>query len=482
MLKQIPQIFSIFLVKFHTVRGPEIDFVIPKEKTFEIAGYDPSQKKNYFNDSNATKLPPCSDASRPISEDLYSSSRNLSSINVHMTSLSSKLVPKNRKILDFNSISSILMPKQVLYERVIKIHYNGYIILGYPVGVRGPYERNALIFNFCFVLKDSIDSSLYNTVVKRFGHLMKGLEIKMGFLRNRIYKGSLKLLVEKLMNDLNMFGESQILLTLESYFSVYYILNISELPVTSVGQDQSNVEFNIKIFPSFEKIIQVNSYDVPILIIDPEDLIQEGDDRDIGMERVMRHINNINHVRRISQLADIPEDRVIHILQHLHYYGCIKFTEIFQFSNNYSATPQLRKLLESDELQTECIEFVTTKNTKLSNMPSITIIFRLYSSLKGDLNLSEWMISQQVDWNTIDIRKLIMFGVLYGLVSQMRIYPILIDYEKVLNLGWNADLIELLDGSRHLDEISFIMGIDSLSLRTLLSSDPSSIALISRQQ
>ncbi|OMJ12676.1 Nitrogen permease regulator 2-like protein [Smittium culicis] len=339
MIKQIPQIFSIFLVKFHAVRGPEIDFVIPKEKSYIIAGY-PQKENKKTNNSSTQKLPSLfPNNSQNALQDPFAlnvdtnfsnSPIQLSSSKPQSRRLSSTSFPPSisasdsshlsniHNAIDFNSISSILMPKQVLYERVIKIHHNGYIILGYPVGVRGPYERNALIFNFCFVLKEEVDSSIYNAVVKRFGQLMKGLEIKMGFLRNKIYKSSLKLLVEKLKDDLNMFGESQILL---------------KLPVTSVGQDQSNVEFNIKIFPSFEKIIQVNPYDVPILIINANDLVQEGDDHDIGMERVIRHINNINHVRRISQLADISENRVIYILQHLHYYGCIKFTEIFQVFN-----------------------------------------------------------------------------------------------------------------------------------------------------
>ncbi|PVU96508.1 hypothetical protein BB559_002364 [Furculomyces boomerangus] len=474
MIRKIPQIYAIFLVKFHPVQGPEIDFVIPKEKTLEFTSTSSSTKKTterdkqeqiYTERSSNQFLLPSIEQPVSIDQNPILLSKTKSNLKKEKPYYYENTQDEDIKTIDFNAISSILMPKQILYEKVIKVASKSCVVLGYPVGVSGSYERNYFIFNVCFVFKDSVDSSLYNVVVKRFGQLMKGLEIKMGFLRNRIFKSSLKLLIEKLMQDLNMFGESQILI---------------KLPAAPTLQEHSSVEFNIKLFPSFEKIIEINSYDVPILIVDANDIIQEGEDRDMGMERVVRHINNINHVRRISQLTDMNENRVILILQHLQYYGCIKFTEIFQFCNSYLATSELNKLLESDEMQENCIKFVTAKNTKSYNMPSIIFIFRLYGMLKGDKPISDWMISEDVNWNQIDIRKFIMFGVLNGLIRQIRTYPVLLDYKKATELGWNMEMLSLLDGTRHLDEVAFVLGTETISLRSTLEKYPELIALISR--
>ncbi|PVV02374.1 hypothetical protein BB560_003175 [Smittium megazygosporum] len=409
MVPSIPQIYAIFLVRFHATRGPEIEFVVPNERASEIYGEGPLPDKSYPSAQNRQQEfnEPQSDSSynqpfkKAANEERFLESSYFRVKSIHQFSNN---IPEEG-IIDFNALSSILMPKQILYERLVKILFKNYKVMGFPIGVTGEYERNALIFNCCFVFK-----------------------------KNEIYKSSLKHLVEKLMEDLNMFGESQIL---------------EKLPSIAPDGEDTNVEFNIKLFPTFEKLIEIKSYHVPILIINPEDLIQGHEDNDMGMERVIRHLNNINHVRRISQLSDIPEKQVILILQHLQYYGCLRFTEIFQFTNTYVTTTELNNILESDELQADCIEFVTSSKAKFSDLPTIPTIFRLYSCLKGDMSLSKWVVNNNINWNQIDIRKFIMFGVLN-------------------------------DGSRHIDELAFILEMETLSLISFFEANPECVALISR--
>ncbi|PVU93590.1 hypothetical protein BB561_003184 [Smittium simulii] len=439
----VPQIYSIFLIKFHTTRGPEIDFVVPKDKTAEICGGNSSSESFKPDSSSNNKLSSIySLSSKP---DISSTAgfykkepENVSFCHQTTTKFSSE------GIIDFNALSSILMPKQILHQKTIKVSFKDHKVLGYPISVIGAYERNALIFNCCFVFKKSVNASFYNMVVKRFGLLIKNLEINFGFLRNRIFRSSLKLLVEKLMQDLNMFGESQILL---------------KLPSTALEQSPATIEFNIKLFPTFSNSIEIKSYHVPVLIVSPNSLIQPNESKDMSMERIIRHINNVNHVRRISQLADISEDR---------------------FTNNYVTTAELNNLLESDELQADCIEFVTNSSAKMNNLPKIPYIFSLYSCLTGDLRLSEWIITHNVNWNQIDIRKFIMFGVLNGFITQVRQYPIIVNKSECIDLGWDLTLINLLDGSRHLDELAFILGTETVSLISFLNSHPSCVALISK--
>lgn len=80
--------------------------------------------------------------------------------------------------LDFDSISDYIIPKSSLIQTLITIETDGLIIMGYPVKIEnGIYERNALIFNLCFVLGGG-DVGCYEQVVKKMARILRSLEVK----------------------------------------------------------------------------------------------------------------------------------------------------------------------------------------------------------------------------------------------------------------------------------------------------------------
>lgn len=75
------------------------------------------------------------------------------------------------------------------------------------------YDRNEFIFNFCIVLAEEEDFSIYKSVVQKLADLMHGLEEQNGFLSRDFSKsgeGKVHSLCEMLMEDLNNYCECMI--------------------------------------------------------------------------------------------------------------------------------------------------------------------------------------------------------------------------------------------------------------------------------
>ncbi|KAJ1922641.1 Nitrogen permease regulator 2, partial [Linderina pennispora] len=123
---------------------------------------------------------------------------------------------------------------------------------------------------------------------------------------------------------------------------------------------------SIKLFPVYDNPKEIRSYHVPVKTIDidmaklePARTVyknQVGDDIlwDLVLDEVLMHLDNVNHVRRIARLTEIPEPTVIAALKHLEYYGCISLVDIFQFSNVYETQHRLLEFYSDASLQKEC--------------------------------------------------------------------------------------------------------------------------------
>ncbi len=94
-------------------------------------------------------------------------------------SLSSSLPrPADRK-LDFDAISEYLIPKSELCNRIVIISSGIYKVVGYPVLIENPkYERNALLFNLCFVFQRGADTGSFIPVVRKAARVLKNIEVR----------------------------------------------------------------------------------------------------------------------------------------------------------------------------------------------------------------------------------------------------------------------------------------------------------------
>ena len=124
-------------------------------------------------------------------------------------------------LLDFDSISNYLIPRQEFCDRPLTITTNHYRVLGYPVCINNrKYDRNEFIFNLALVLEESAEISSYQAVVRKLAKLFRTLEEQGEFLsserNNDITTSSQKsggkvyALCEMILEDLNNYCECMI--------------------------------------------------------------------------------------------------------------------------------------------------------------------------------------------------------------------------------------------------------------------------------
>jgi len=352
---------------------------------------------------------------------IYSSSSSLSNSNTSIPLFCKK------ETLDFDAISEYVIPKPELCNRLVIIGTTKYKVMGYPVSIENSkYKRNALIFNLCFVFDNKADSSSYEQVVTKMAFLLKSLEIESNFLYNSTTKQSLQNIIEQLLEDLNSYSECQI-------------------PINEINS------INLKLFPKYPNPEVVHDYQVPVSIINLNNISDKY--WDLTARRIIPYINGVYPIKRIAEVADVDITLVKITIQHFLYYGCVKMVDIFQFSNIYYIKPSIRNLLKDEEMQTQCVEFVV-KQGRIP--PSFAKIFSLYCSLKHGLTIKEWIKENNVISYNIDVRRLILFGVIKGFLQRVHKYPILPNQyqNSLIDKGDNEQFIKkYLNGRHHYDEI-----------------------------
>lgn len=243
-------------------------------------------------------------------------------------------------IIDFESVSSFVIPRQRFCDRLVSISTNHYRILGHPVCIESPkYDRNEFIFNLSIVLEEDEDHSSYITVVRKLAVLFRNLEEQGEFLSRDLEerqagrsRGKVYALCEIILEDLNNYCECMI-------------------PI-----DESNT-INIKLFPRFPPPPPVKAWHVPLSTVRLESLMDEN--WDLTMQRIIPHVDGIKSVRQIAERADADLNLVKKCIEHLLYYGCLLMLDIFQFGAIYAPTAEISTLIEDKTMQQECASYIS---------------------------------------------------------------------------------------------------------------------------
>lgn len=311
-----------------------------------------------------------------------------------------------------------------------------YRVLSHAVALEdAKYARNAFLFNFCLVLKNTTDYRSYLPVVDKLATLFRGLEEQEAFLTREIDRcrglneGRIYAVCEILLEDLNNYSECMI-------------------PI-----DGTTSTLNIKLFPVYAEPPQVRRSDVPLLTVDLTG--QVDDSWDLTMCRVLPHINGVNNVHKIALLADADAKLVREALRHLLYYKCMILLDTFSFSAIYKPTHSLIDFLESPEMQRECVRYVSAEDEIDFSELDCT---ELYQSLGPDHKSVRSLASEHPGiLARIDMRRLMTFGVIKGFLCRVHRYAILENAEARSQREESDDeaepLLAYLDGKTNFDEI-----------------------------
>ncbi|KAL3853694.1 hypothetical protein ACJMK2_017216 [Sinanodonta woodiana] len=295
----------------------------------------------------------------------------------------------------FDSIHNYIITKPELQTRLVTVNALGHKFVGCPVCIDNPkYDRNALIFNLCFVFDAQTQTCPYDLVIKKLASYVTQLELESGFLSNDETKSTLPKLLTDILVKLNENGCCSIVMG--ELCTIY-------LKVSPVIEDPNSVQdHDVPIFTS--KKVEVGS---PLW--------------DITTQQVLQYIDGFNHVAKIATEADVEINLVKACLQNLLHYKVITIISIFQYSNVYTCTPNICRLANDPDLQEECIQFVATQGRV---QPSFRDIFMFYSGLTPGTTVKALCNRSNPRALKIDEKKLIQFGLMKKLIRRLHKYPI----------------------------------------------------------
>ncbi|KAG8966620.1 Nitrogen permease regulator 2 [Tulasnella sp. 425] len=325
-----------------------------------------------------------------------SQSRPPALIGLSSAKVPSLKIGSSTALVDFDSISEYVIPKTKLCGRLVHCNTPTHRILGFPIILYGNrYFRGDFRYNLCFVFDRRADLSCYEQVVRKCATVLMNCEEESSFLSNPHTSGRMYSILEQLYEDLNSFSE------------------------TSIRIDSFN-SIELKIFPFYPNPPKVDDWQVPIALINLAKRVESN--WDLTMAKVVPHINGINHVRKIADLADTDPNLTRRCMEHLLFYQCILMVDIFQYSNMYALKPAIQWLAEDASVQLECAPYVTQAG---HDHLSWTQLLRLYSQLKRGKTIHAWMEENEIASTGIDVRRFLSFGVIKGFLRRIHRYPIL---------------------------------------------------------
>ncbi|KAI0726649.1 NPR2-domain-containing protein [Fomitopsis betulina] len=305
-------------------------------------------------------------------------------------------LPCGNPLFHFDDISKYVMPQSPLCGRVVICATNNHRILGFPVELRGPYERNYFRYNLCFVFERHADLSCYEPVVRKVSRVLKSCELESHFLSEPNSSPSLYAVLEQLYEDLNSYSE------------------------TSIPLDKFN-SIELKIFPFYPNPPQVKDWMVPLALIDIRKRVEPN--WDLTMVKVVHAIDGTNHVSRIARLVECDLDLTCQAIAHLLYYQVIMMIDIFQYSNMYTLSTAIQWLADDSDVRDECGPYATRPGQAIADWPKL---LHLYSRLKPGKTVFEWMQEYDVQSYNIDVRRFTSFGVIKGFLRRVHRWPVLL--------------------------------------------------------
>ncbi|KAK7913831.1 nitrogen permease regulator 2 [Apiospora marii] len=212
-------------------------------------------------------------------------------------------------LVDFDIIQEYIIPRKAFFNRFLTVNTpdNKYSILGYPISIpHERYHRNEFIFNFGLVVESDCDFLPYEKLVRRLAVTFAEMERQNGYLRTegKVDDGRrpIESLLEIVKEDLNNYGECMI-------------------PMKLVD------------------------------IVDPT--------WDLTLQKIIPHVDGVNDVRRVAWLADVSLTLTQTALQHLLYYDTILLLDMFFFASCYAPRPGIHDFITNrDGLVDECAGYV----------------------------------------------------------------------------------------------------------------------------
>lgn len=116
----------------------------------------------------------------------------------------------------------------------------------------------------------------------------------------------------------------------------------------------------------------------------------------------------------------------LHCIRHLMLLGVATVIPVFQYCNIYRPTPKLSQLATCKQMQQRCIEQCTKIDsyTNLRTKAKVRDVFRIFASMAHGATFGELCVRFNPSALNINERKMVLFGLLEGLIRRVDKYPI----------------------------------------------------------
>ncbi|CAF4933578.1 unnamed protein product [Pieris macdunnoughi] len=193
------------------------------------------------------------------------------------------------------------------------------------------------------------------------------------------------------------------------------------------------------------------------------------------MLQILPHIDGFNHVAKIASLTDVEISLVRACVQNLVYYGVVTLVPIFQYCAVYSATPKLRQLTRCPGLQRQCVEFCARSPRHL---PKVSDLFRMYAGMTYGSTIRDLCRRMKPQDLAINERKLVLFGVLEGLIRRVYKFPVTVHNETSSVRSCHSACIRTYNGLICMDELCCQTGMSVSLLEEQMEKDSDVVFIV----
>jgi hypothetical protein len=167
----LPRIQSVFYAVFDNDQGPKIVYQVPEGLIAVPADLSSSQHLQPPPTATVGTSSPRKRSSAPNTVLFH-----FDEISKYGTPLPVCIFPSLQGLI----VRFLVIPPSPLCGRLVTCPTRDHRVIGFPVELRGNYNRNYLRYNVCFVFHRSADLSCYEPVVRKVSRVLTSCEVRCG--------------------------------------------------------------------------------------------------------------------------------------------------------------------------------------------------------------------------------------------------------------------------------------------------------------
>ena len=286
---------------------------------------------------------------------------------------------------EFEEVSKVVIPKPFLCGSLVSIVRPRYTVVGFPVLMRDPkYHRNALLFNFGFVLRLGVPSEPYQPLLRKVAESLRAMEQETAFVSSASNLPAIRELCAVSLRDLNALGEC------------------------TVRLDAANT-----IFLKLQRRLEVGppppAHGVPVAVVPLTQL--DTASWDLTVRRVAQGIDGQRCIRDIAKRARIDVPLVAHAVKTLMAFGCVSMTQPNLSCNRYACTDRASSLCWSELGKACCVALGISQN----GLPRVALLY-------ARLRLRRRLLTHSSHASSLSMTRLLMFSDLCVLDCSMALF------------------------------------------------------------